>query len=214
MKIDVDIDTDKVVALTAAVLKSLPYATNNAITRTAKEAVDAGQKEAGQDLVLRTTFVRNKIKILQYSRANNLTAVIGVDTSKTQGSPLILGFLEDGGEKTASLGPDLAIPLTGELARPSFIQKIPTSLRYPNLRINAQGQGRAKTFVIPNVGVFKRVGVGDDPSATVLIYSFKPTANIPKKLQLREAFLKVIGERFSPIFTEEFVKEILHKAYR
>jgi len=214
MRIDVDVDTDKVVALTAAVLKSLPYATNNAITRTAKEAVDAGQKEAGQDLVLRTTFVRNKIKVLQYSRANNLTAVIGVDTSKTQGSPLILGFLEDGGEKTPLHGPEIAVPLSGELARPSFISKVPTSLRYPNLRINADRQGRGKTFVIPNVGVFKRVGVGDDPSATVLIYAFKASAQIPKRLQLREAFLKVIGERFAPIFTEEFVKEILQKAYR
>src|SRR6266404_4711912 len=50
MKISVDIDTEQVIRLTAAVLRQLPYAANNAITRTAKEAVDAGQKEVAADL--------------------------------------------------------------------------------------------------------------------------------------------------------------------
>lgn len=212
MKISVDIDTEQVVKLTAAVLRQLPYATNSAITRTAKEAVDAGQKEVAADLTIRKRFILNRIKILQYSKVNNLTAIVGIDT-KVQGSPLILSFLEEGGEKQPQLGSEIAVPLTGEAARPTFQDLIPNALKYKALRVD-QLKGRQRTFVIPNVGVFQRIAKGDSPSATVLIYSFKSSARLPQHIAVRAAFLKVIGERFDAIFTEEFVKEILKKAYR
>lgn len=212
MNIKVEIDTDAVVKLTAAVLRQLPFAANNAITRTAKEAVDAGQKEVTADLQVRKKFILNRIKILQYSKVNNLTAIIGID-NKVQGAPLILGFLEEGGTKQPIHGPDIAIPLTGEAPRPSFPDPVVTSLRYSNLRFQDR-KGRKKTFIIPNVGIFQRVAAGDSPDATVLIYSFKPSAKLPQHIQLRAAMLKVIGERFGPIFSEEFTKEILKKAAR
>jgi hypothetical protein len=210
MKIDVHIDIDSVVRLTAAVIRQLPYAANNAITRTAKEAVDAGQKEIAADLQIRKRFILNRIRILQYSRVSNLTAIIGID-DKVQGSPLILGFLEEGGTKEPAQGPDIAIPLTGEAARPSFPEPVTTALRYTNLRFENR-KGRKKTFLIPNVGIFQRVAVGDSPDATVLIYSFKPSAKLPQHIHLRNAMLEVIDKRFAAIFTEEFTKEILRKA--
>jgi hypothetical protein len=210
MKISVDVDAEQVVKLTAAVLRQLPYAANNAITRTAKEAVDAGQKEIAADLQIRKRFILNRIKILQYSRVSNLTAIVGVDTA-VQGAPLLLGFLEEGGEKQPSAGPEIAVPLTGEAARPSFPESVPTAFRYTNLRFENR-KGRKKTFVIQNVGVFQRVGAGEQPDSTVLIYSFNESAKIAPHMHLRNAMLKVIGERFAPIFTEEFTKEILKKA--
>jgi hypothetical protein len=212
LKISVDIDSEQVVKLTAAVLRQLPFATNNAITRTAKEAVDAGQKEVTADLTIRKKFILNRVKILQYSKVNNLTAIVGID-NRVQGAPLILSFLEEGGEKTPTLGPEIAIPLTGEAPRPTFSDPVTTALRYTNLRFDNR-RGRKKTFIIPNVGIFQRVAAGDSPDATVLIYSFKPSAKLPQHIHVRAAMLKVIGERFSPIFTEEFVKEILKKAQR
>ena len=212
MKIGVKIDVDEVVKLTATVLRQLPYATNNAITRTAKEAVEGGRGEVSADLTIRKKFILNRIKILQYSRVSNLTAIIGID-SNVQGSPLILSFLEEGGEKTPQHGDSIAVPLTGEAARPTFPQTVPSALRYTNLKFD-KGKGRKKTFVVPNVGIFQRVASGDSPDATALIYSFKPAARLPKHMQLRAAMLKVIGDRFAPIFTEEFTKEILKKAAR
>jgi hypothetical protein len=212
MKISVDIDIEAVVKLTATTLRQLPYAANNAITRTAKEAVEAAQMEATADLQMRKKFILSRIRILQYSKVNNLTAIIGVD-DKVQGAPLLLGFLEEGGDKEPTRGPEIAIPLTGEAPRPSFPDPVQTSLRYTNLRFNDR-RGRKKTFLIPNVGIFQRVAAGDSPEATVLIYSFKPSAKLPQHVHLRNAMLKVIGERFNPIFTEEFTKEILKKAAR
>jgi hypothetical protein len=212
MKISVDVDSEQVVKLTAAVLRQLPYAANNAITRTAKEAVDAGQKEIAADLQIRKRFILNRIKILQYSKVGNLTAIIGID-NQVQGAPLILSFLEEGGTKLPTAGPDIAIPLTGEAPRPSFPDPVATSLRYTNLRFNNR-KGRKRTFLIPNVGIFQRVAAGDSPDATVLIYSFKPSAKLPPHIHLRNAMLRVIDQRFAPIFTEEFTKEILKRAER
>jgi hypothetical protein len=212
MKIKVDIDADSVVKLTAAVLRQLPYATNNAITRTAKEAVDAGRKELQRDVTVRKQFILNRISILHYSKVGNLTAIIGVNAA-VQGSPLLLGFLEEGGEKEPSNGEGIAIPLTGEAARPSFAQSVPTQFRYKNLKFIGN-KGRQKTFIVPNVGVFERVAPGKSPEATVEIYSFKPNAPIPVHTHLRDAMLTVIRERFAAIFSDEFAKEILQKASR
>lgn len=212
MDIKVNIDTDAVVKLTAAVIRQFPYAANNAITRTAKEAVGAGRKELIADLQVRKEFILNRIRILQYSKVSNLTAIIGVDT-KVRGTPLILGFLEQSGEKQPTRGSDIAIPLTGEAARPTFPQSVPTSLRYLNLRFQNR-KGRKKTFIVPNVGIFQRVASGNSPDATALIYSFKPSARLPQHTHLRDAMIRIIGERFAAIFNEEFTKEILRKAQR
>jgi hypothetical protein len=208
----VEIDTSGIVKLCATVLRQLPYAANNAITRTAKEAVEAGIKEVAADLQIRKRFILNHIKILQYSKVSNLTAIIGIDP-KVQGAPLILGFLEEGGTKEPLHGSDIAIPLTGEKPRPSFPSAVPTGWRYPNLRF-VNNKGWHKTYLIPGVGIFQRVAAGNAPDATTLIYAFKPSAKLPKHIKLREAMLKVIGQRFAPIFSEEFTKEILKKAGR
>jgi hypothetical protein len=210
MKIDVQIDSSQVVKLAAAVLRQLPYATNNAITRTAKEAVDAGRNALRSEVTVRKQFILNRIRILQYSKVGNLTAIIGVNAN-VQGAPLLLGFLEEGGEKTPSAGSGIAIPLTGEAARPSFPQSVPTSFRYKNLHFIGN-KGRQRTYIVPGVGVFQRIAPGRDPSATVLIYSFKPSAVLPVHTHIREAMIDLIHSRFATIFTEEFTKEILKRA--
>lgn len=225
MDIRVQVDVDSVVKLTENVLRQLPYATNSAITRTAKEAVTAAQQEAQQHLQIRKDFILRRIRVLQYSRVQNLTAVIGVDAN-VQGSPLILGFLEEGqpGEKSGSSGSGVAVPLTGSPARPSFPQSVPTALRYLNLKL-ARGKGKKQTFVVPGVGVFERLAPGGrkydrashrwmtvDQSETAEIYSFKPSVPLATHVRLRSAMLRVINERFAPIFNEEFARELIARA--
>jgi hypothetical protein len=210
MKISVTVDTSAVVDLTAAVLRQLPFAINSAITRTAKEAVEAGKQELGAGLVIRKKFIQSRVRILQYSRVNNLSAVIGVD-DKVQGAPLLLGFLEEGGTKEPTRGPEIAIPLTGAAARPSFTDPVVAAFRYTNLRFDNKGKGRKGTYIVPNVGIFRRIATGNEPGATVLIYAFKPSARLPVHTHLRAAMIRVIGERFAAIFSEEFTMEILKR---
>ena len=64
------------------------------------------------------------------------------------------------------------------------------------------------------VGIFQRIAPGNSPDSTVLIYSFKPSAKLSVHTHIRDAMIRVIGERFAPIFSEEFTKEIIKKAQR
>jgi hypothetical protein len=215
--IKVTVDVDQVVSLVSTVLRQLPYATNNAITRTAKEAVDAGRNALRGEVTVRKQFILKRIKILQYSKVNNLTAVIGVD-SEVEGSPLLLGFLEEGGEKEPTSGSGIAIPLTGEAARPSFPQSVGTSFRYENLQFIGN-KGRMGTYIVPNVGIFQRRRASGprqkgyrNPTKSTLIYSFKPSAPLPVHTHIRAAMVALINARFSQIWTEEFTKEVLKRA--
>ncbi|MGH9685275.1 MAG: hypothetical protein ACRD4S_16895 [Candidatus Acidiferrales bacterium] len=223
MRIKTEINIDLALKVAATLLRQLPYATNNAITRTAKEAVDAGKQELAKDFTIRKTFILSRVRILQYSRVGNLTCVLGID-KRVQGSPLLLGFFEEGGTKEPTRGSGIAIPITGGPARPEFSDKLKASLSYPNLKLTG-GKGKKKTFVIPNVGVFERIAPGGrvwdsalhksvttDRSATAMVYAFKPNAPLKSRMNLLGVMRAVIASRFNAIFAEEFTREILRRA--
>lgn len=215
MEVKINVDTSTVVRLAAEALRQVPYAANNAIARTANEAAESARQEASGHLEIRKNFLLRRIRILHYPRANNLTAVIGVDAN-VQGSPLILGLLEEGGEKKGSTGGGVAVPLTGSAARPSFADKVTPKLLYKRLDIErhvtergrTQWKGKQRTFVIAGVGIFQRTG----PEATSLLYRFKEAARIGPHVRLRDAMIATIKERFTSIFNEEFAKELRARA--
>jgi hypothetical protein len=210
MNIKVDVDISQVVALTARVLKKMPYVINDSITETAKLLVAAEQDQLRKDFTIRKNFLTGRFKVLQYSRVSNLTAIVGIDAN-VQGSPLLLGFFEEGGEKLPTAGPEIAIPLTGEAARPSFASQIPSLLLYKNLGISAKVKGQTAifpglrgTYLVEGVGVFQRTG-----NNSVLIYSFKKSAPLHKQTHMIELAHTVINEVFPRIFNKNFVAEIL-----
>lgn len=239
MKIDVMVDTSSVVRLASEVLRQVPYAANSAITRTAQEAAEAAQRNASEKLQIRKNFLLRRIRILHYSRASNLTAVIGVDTN-VQGSPLIIGLLEEGqgGEKKGATGAGVAVPITGSPARPSFPQSVAPKLFYQRLAMEKhvtergaiQWKGKQRTFVIPGVGIFQRVGrkqkssrrgkafvaaagrALDEATQSVLIYKFKDAARLGEHVELRKTMIDTIEKRFAAIFNEELAKELRARA--
>jgi hypothetical protein len=221
MLLKVDINTDVAINVARNVLRQIPFATNNAITRTAKEAVEAGREEVSQHFTLRKNFIKSRVRILTYSRVGNLTATIGIDPY-VQGTPLLLGFFEEGegGVKEPMHGSGIAIPATGGPARPIFEDPVLTAFRYKNLRIHDL-RGRKKTFVIPGIGVFERIGPGGrewdksahrmvttNPNETPIVYLFRPSAPLRTRMALRAKMVGVIDARFPTIFDEEFEKEI------
>jgi hypothetical protein len=216
---------ENAISTAANVLRQIPFATANAMTRTAKEAVDAGRKEVAAHFVVRKSWISGRVKILQYPRASGLTVVVGID-SRVQGAPLLLGFFEEGqgGTKDPAHGSGLAIPLTAGPARPDFASPVLTAFRYLNLRLN-QGKGRKGTFIVPGIGVFERLGPGGrvwsksrkkmvtvDPSETSLVYMFRPRAPLKTRMQLKQVMERKWAERFPEIFAEEFEREVMKRA--
>lgn len=190
----------------ANVTKKISFATNNSLTRVAKEAVAEGQKEIAADFTIRKRFILTRLKILQYSRVSNLTTIVGID-AKVQGSPLLLGFFEEGGTKEPEFGSEIAVPITGSPARPSFLNAIKTALKYVNLHIE-KGKGLKRTYVVPGVGIFERIAPGNSPEATVLIYKFESSSPLKKHMSLIAVMTNVVADRFNAIFWEEFEKEV------
>jgi hypothetical protein len=205
----VDVDISQVVKLSEKVLRKLPYALNDSITEVAKLVVAAEQDQLRKDFTIRKNFLTGRFKVLQYSRTTDLTAIVGID-SRVAGAPLLLGFFEDGGTKLPTTGPELAIPLTGEAARPSFSSAVPTALLYKNLQISMKIKGHAvifpglqHTYLVQGVGVFQRTG-----KSTELIYSFKRSAPLRPRTHMIELAQVVIRESFARIFNKNFVDEL------
>jgi len=230
--IKTDVDISGALALTDLILKKIPYATNNALTRTAKELVTVERDELKTEFQIRKQFILNRVQIVKYSSASSLWTRVAIN-QKVQGGELLLTLFEDGGEKTPQLGSELAIPLTGGPARPSFAQTVRPSLLYKALNIQKyttalgkiQYKGDRRTFIIPGVGVFQRgsnkrrgargkggQGSGRDGSGVTLLYSFKRGAPLRAQMHFIRTARALVAARFGVIWREEFVKELAGRA--
>jgi hypothetical protein len=206
MSAQITVDASSLFALTAKVLRQIPFAANNAIRRTATEARDAGRAEVQSHFTLRKTFIARRVKIMKYSTPQDLTAVIGID-NRVQGAPILLPFFESGfgGDKRPIHGSGLAVPITGSPARPNFSDPVARSFRYTNLAL-ASGKGKKRTFIIPGIGVFERTGPGKRD--ITIVYAFERTIPLRPRMTFRERIVEVIRLRFPTIFYEEMHKEL------
>jgi hypothetical protein len=206
MSAQITVDASSLFTLTAKVLRQVPFAANNAIRRTAMEASDAGRREVQSHFTLRKQFIARRVKILKYSRPDDLTAIIGIDP-RVQGAPILLPFFETGygGTKLPVHGSGIAVPITGSPARPNFQDPVARSFRYTALGL-VHGKGKKRTFIIPGIGVFERTGPGK--REITLIYAFEQTAPLRPRMEVRERIVEVIRTRFATIFYEEFHKEL------
>jgi len=232
--IKTEVDISGALALTDLILKKVPFATNNALTRTAKELVDVERNELKTEFQIRKQFILNRVKITKFSRTDSLWTIVAIDKN-VQGGELLLTMFEEGGQKTPSLGSELAVPLTGSAARPSFSQNVRPSLLYKALNMQKhttslgkiQYKGDRRTFVIAGVGIFQRgsgkkrggrskrgAGNGRDESGATLIYSFKRGVPLRAQMHFVRTARELVRSRFAQVWREEFVKELGGRAKR
>lgn len=233
MLIKTQIDISGALELIDLILKKTPYATNNALTRTAKELVQIERDELKTEFQVRKQFILNRVQITKYSKPDSLWTEVSINRN-VQGGDLLLTMFEEGGEKLAELGSELAVPLTGGAARPSFAQTVRPSLLYKALNIQKhvtelgkiQYKGDRRTFVIPGVGIFQRNSgrrrgrskrgdaKGKDESGATMIYSFKRAVPLRAQMHFVRTARQFVLDRFSVVWREEFVKELAGRARR
>lgn len=232
MQITYKLDVSGALALFDLILKKVPYATNNALTRTAKELVTVERDELSREFQIRKQFILNRVQITKYSRPSSLWTEVSINRN-VQGGELLLTMFEEGGEKLPDLGSELAVPITGEAARPTFAQTVRPSLLYKALNIQKhvtdlgkiQYRGDRRTYVIPGVGIFQRnagrrrgkrakkgQGSGKNDRASVLIYSFKRAVPIRVQMHFAQTARSFVLERFEIVWREEFVRELARRA--
>jgi hypothetical protein len=232
--IKTDLDISGALALIDLIMRKIPYATNNALTRTARELVQVERDELKTEFQVRKQFILNRVKITKYSRPDDLWTRVAIDQN-VQGGELLLTMFEEGGEKLPQLGSEIAVPLTGGAARPSFAQTVRPSLLYKALNMQKhttalgkiQYKGDRRTFVIPGVGIFQRnsgrkgnsrakrgSGSGRDESGATMIYSFKHDVPLRAQMHFVRTAREFVMERLSIVWREEFVKELAGRARR
>jgi hypothetical protein len=233
MLIKTEIDITRGLATLDLILKKIPYATNNALTRTAKELVQVERDELKTEFQVRKQFILNRVKIVKYSRPNDLWTRVAIDRD-VQGGALLLTEFEDGGAKTPDHGSELAVGLTRSAVRPTFAQSETPSLLYKALKITphttsggiVQFKGARRTFVIAGIGVFQRTtsrqrgtrakkgvaaGNGRDEDI-VLLYRFEPSVPLHKQMHFITTAREFVHRRFGVIWREEFVREMAGRA--
>lgn len=233
MLIKTNVDISRALSTLDLILKKFPYATNNALTRTAKELVEVERDELKTEFQVRKQFILKRVRIVKYSKVGDLWTRVAIDRD-VQGGALLLTMFEDGGEKTTDRGSELAVGRTGTAVRPTFAQSETPSLLYKALKITPhtttggiiQFKGLRRTFVIPGIGVFQRTtsrqratrakkgiaaGKGDDPNV-VLLYRFEPIVPLHKQMHFISTARSFVHARFQVIWVEEFVREMAGRA--
>lgn len=205
MNINLSLDTSGLLEKTLREQKRFVYAVSNALNGTAAAIQTAERVNLDQKFTLRrAAFVYRLVKIFAFASPtkNRPFAEVGIDDSKKN---VLLAMFEAGGTKAPVVGRNVAIPITGEAARPTFPSQISAAFTFNALRFRREGasgvfEGRQGTYLLPGVGVFERVS----SKVTKLIYAFKHTVTLKRNLGFIPLAEKVFAEEFEVRFRREF----------
>jgi hypothetical protein len=204
MKLNVTIDTRNLEAKTLREAKRLAYSMTKALNNTALAVQNAQRQNIHKKFTVRNApFMDRLVKITFASvKGDRAYAEVYIDPTKKR---VVLQLFQDGGLKEPAVGSNVAVPITGEAARPSFNQPVVTAFTFQQLHFKRSGvkrgtgtvlEGNENTFLIPGVGVFERIS----KSATELIYAFKKPMRMDKRLD----FYEIAQKTFEATFEEEF----------
>jgi hypothetical protein len=149
LKILVKIDASRMKQKTAREQKRLAFAVANAINDTAKEVQRKERVNLDKKFqIRRSTFMYRLIKITQFASAKKGVpfADIEIDTTKAR---VLLSIFEEGGDRLPIKGKNVAVPVTGGPARPSFSSVVPDAftfqkLGFKRLALTQHGQNLVK----------------------------------------------------------------------
>ena len=132
VKINIKVDTSLLDKNAKRYARNLAFSTAQALNDAAKEA----QKRIRDGLrqrfhVRQAQFLDRSIKIFAFAnaRANRPYAEIGVDNKPR----FLLSIFEEGGARLPFVGKHVAVPITGQAARPSISDPVRTDLTFQSL---------------------------------------------------------------------------------
>lgn len=133
MQINVRVDTSLLDKNAKRYAKNLAFSTAQALNDAAKDAQRQIRANLRERFHIRNAvFMDRTIKIFAFAsvQSSRPFAEIGVDNSKKN---LILSLFEDGGARLPFIGKNVAVPITGQAARPSVSDSVRPDLTFQAL---------------------------------------------------------------------------------
>jgi hypothetical protein len=174
MRLDCELDTKALKAKTQAAQKNLAYSAAQAINETVKEIQTEERVNLDRKFKIRKAgFMYRLVKVFAFAspKQGRPYAEVGIDDKEKH---VILGLFEQGDVKQPAIGKNVAVPLTGEAARPSWGEPVPDAMSFRGLKFKKSAGGSMKglmrTYLVKGVGVFQQVA---GAAKSVLIYAFE-----------------------------------------
>lgn len=188
--------------------RQLPFAMKNAINDTAKD-VKKAQTARIQHVftVRRRTFAIRAVKINPFARKDRLEAKLQIEPPGGEARADIFAKFEKGGTKRPR-GQHLAIPQGARRGKSGIVTRSNRPKAFGLKRQGRTVRGRKRTFVIPNVGIFQRVGRGRGRSTVRPLYSFHRQAPIDRRLRFVATAKKIVPRVFPGHFKTEFARAL------
>lgn len=176
--------------------RKLAYAVANGINDTAKTIQGETRTAVAEAFTLRGSkgeFLKRQAAIVKpfaSAKSGRPFAEIAVGRKER----LLLGQFERGGKREPFVGKRVAVPITGNPARPTFSSPVVANLRIkrlglkPDPRRPGQLIGRQNTYTVKDVGIFQRLGPG--PRNSRLLYAFDSDVQLPKRVQFTALWRK------------------------
>ncbi|MDH4038444.1 MAG: hypothetical protein OEV86_13295 [Candidatus Krumholzibacteria bacterium] len=215
MKINLQIDSAQLVLRLQSGQRRLAYAVVNAINNTAKRIQDVERRRVEEEFTIRKKdFIRREVAIIKpfaSVRQGRAHAEIAVG----QKPRLLLSAFERGAERKpfTPSARQVAEPVGGGPARPRFSAAVTPELRVGKLRFDRTKTGRrrvgvtrTKTYLVPKVGIFQRIG----KATTRAVYLFTRG----KKLVPRLHFVETAEKEADRWFREEMEREVVNAITR
>jgi hypothetical protein len=215
MRIDLQIDSAALVLRLQNGQRRLAYAVVNAINNTAKRIQETERRRVEEEFTVRKKeFIRRQAAIIKpfaSVRQGRAHAEIAVG----QKPRLLLSAFERGAERKpfTPSARSVAEPVIGGPARPQFTQPVTPELRVGKLRFDRTKAGRrragvtrTKTYLVPKVGIFQRIG----NATTRAVYLFTRG----KKLAPRLHFVETAEKEANKWFREEMEREVVNAIAR
>lgn len=154
--------------------------------------------------VRRAAFVDRSVKIKPFARKTSLEAVVTVDPPGGQARADILTKFEPGGRKTAKDGRSVAVPFEAGRTKKGIIRKGERPRSFAFRKAGRVFKGKRRTFMIPGVGIFRRLG----SESVALVYLLVRSVPIPKSLRFIANAKKVVPRVLPGHFSTEFANAV------
>lgn len=195
--------------LTEQAAKQMPFALSLAIRNTAEDARKAEYARMGRIFtVRRPKWVFKSIKHKPQAskrQGADMHSKLAIDPPGGMKRADIIAKFERGGQKIARQAPMLSIPVGVRRTKAGIISKAnrPEALGFTKGARNRPQKGRKRTYLIPRVGIFQRVGRGKRAKSRML-YHFQRSVPIPKVLGFVDTVKRTVARTFGRHFSEAF----------